>query len=160
MFEINLVCVGTLHEGYWQQACAEYVKRLTGRCRLTVTEITEQRLPSAPSPAQIAAGLDAEASKILPLLERSAFCAALCVEGGQLSSQLLAQRLSELMVHGTSSASFVIGGSFGLSQRVKQRADLLLSMSDMTFPHQLARVMLCEQLYRAFTILGGEKYHK
>lgn len=160
MFDVKIVCVGSAKEHYWEAACAEYRKRLTGRCRLNIMELAEERLPGAPSPAEITAGLNAEAARVLPFLEERAFSVAMCVEGRSLSSEQLAQKLAAVMLEGKSSAVFVIGGSYGLAPTVKEKASLRLSMSPMTFPHGLARVMLCEQLYRAFSINAGAKYHK
>lgn len=160
MFEISLICVGSLRESYWRDAFEEYRRRLTGRCRIDVHEIPEFRLPPDPSPAQIDAGLAREARRILPLMEHYTFRVALCVEGERLSSEALARRFSVRMANGASAAAFVVGGSYGLSEEVKQRVSLRLSMSDMTFPHQLARIVLCEQIYRAFSILDGGKYNK
>lgn len=160
MFEIRLVCVGGMKEPFWEAACAEYAKRLTGRCRFITVEIAAQRLPDRPSPAQIAAGLHSEAARVLPQMEHAGFSCALCVEGRQMSSETLADTLDHLMSQGVSSAVFIIGSSFGLDETVKQRASLRFSMSPMTFPHGLARVMLMEQIYRAFEINAGSRYHK
>lgn len=159
MLNIRVVCVGKLKETYWQDACREYAKRLGPFCRFSITEIGEARLPENPSQAQIGAALRAEGEKLL-----SAACGSttvsLCVEGRMLSSPQLAKEIEMLALTGHSSLSFFIGSSFGLSEEVKRSSMLHLSMSPMTFPHQLARVMLCEQLYRAFQISGNGKYHK
>ena len=120
----------------------------------------EERLPDAPSPAQIDAALEKEASRILDKIPRGAKLIALCVEGKALSSEALAQQVADWTVAGCSQLVFVIGGSFGLHPRVKAAAALRLSMSPMTFPHHLARVMVLEQIYRAFQILKGTRYHK
>ena len=157
---MDVIAVGKLGEAYLRQAAEEYEKRLKAYCRLTVTQIPEYRLPDAPSPAQIQRGLEEEGHAILEKLPRGAFSVALCVEGRQLSSPELARRLEELKSAGESRAAFLIGGSWGLDEAVKKKCRLLLSMSSMTFPHQLARIMLLEQLYRAFTISAGQKYHK
>ena len=159
MLKIDLICIGKLKEDYWRAACAEYAKRLSAYCHFTIKELPECRLPDKPSVAQILAALDEEAAKILEAAGRSAIV-ALCIEGGMLSSEQFAEKLDRMCVNGTGSISFVIGSSFGLSDLVKQKAALRLSFSPMTFPHQLARVVLCEQVYRAFQINTHGKYHK
>ncbi|MBR2732311.1 MAG: 23S rRNA (pseudouridine(1915)-N(3))-methyltransferase RlmH [Clostridia bacterium] len=160
MLNIQLLCIGKLKEDYLRMAAAEYQKRLGAFCRLTVTELPPARLPDAPNPAQIDAALEDEGRRILAQLPPRAEVIALCIEGKLLSSEALSERLQTLAVGGVSDVAFVIGGSYGLAPAVKQRARLRLSMSPMTFPHQLARVMLLEQIYRAFMIAGGGKYHK
>ena len=159
MLKCNLICIGKLREDYWRKACAEYEKRLRLFCRFSVLELAESRLPDRPSAAQIRSALDEEAGRIFAAAGTSAVV-ALCVEGEAVSSERLAERLRGAAVSGTSEISFVIGSSYGLSERVKRKAEFRLSMSAMTFPHQLARVMLCEQIYRAFQINGNGKYHK
>ena len=159
MLTIQLVCIGKLKESYWREACAEYAKRLSAFCRFSIAELPESRLPDAPSPAQIDAALQTEAEKILSAVGNAPII-ALCIEGKTLSSEALAHKIDSMAVNGASKLCFVIGSSFGLSDNVKRAASLCLSMSPMTFPHQLARVMLCEQIYRAFQILNHGKYHK
>lgn len=160
MVNIQLLCVGKLKEKHFSAACAEYVKRLGAFCKLTVTELPEERLPESPSPAQIDAALEKEAALLLAKIPKGAKLIALCVEGTPLSSEALAAQLEKWTVEGTSSLALVIGGSVGLHPSVKARAQLRLSMSPMTFPHHLARVMVLEQLYRAFQINLGTRYHK
>lgn len=160
MLSVQILCVGKLKEKFYSDAAAEYVKRLSGYCKLTLTELAEERLPESPSQAQIDAALQREGESVLSRLPKGAMVAALCVEGRLVSSEDLAQQLSDWMLTGRSQITFVIGGSHGLSPAVKQRAGLRLSMSPMTFPHHLARVMLLEQVYRAFKILEGSNYHK
>lgn len=160
MMTVTLLAVGKLKESYLREACAEYQKRLGAFCRLAVVEADEHRLPDNPSQAQIDAGLEAEADRLLRAIPQGAYTVALCIEGKELSSQGLSQKIQQAAVGGKSQVAFVIGGSFGLAPRVKAAADLCLSMSPMTFPHQLARVMVLEQLYRAFSIQAGNKYHK
>ena len=157
---MTVLCVGKLKEKFYADACAEYQKRLGRFCRLNVVELPEQRLPENPSPAEIAAALEREADAILEKLPRGGTVIALCVEGRELSSERLADTLARFASQGASQLTFVIGGSFGLAARVKARAELRLSMSPMTFPHHLARVMLLEQIYRAYQIQAGSKYHK
>lgn len=156
---IKLITVGRLKERYLTQGCAEYLKRLSAYARVQVIELDEARLPERASPAQIDAALATEGEKILEKAKGSALI-ALCVEGMLLSSEQLSQKLDTLEVQGHSTLSFAIGSSFGLSDAVKQAAALRLSFSRMTFPHQLMRLMLCEQLYRACSISAGGKYHK
>lgn len=159
MLSVQVICVGKLKENYWREACAEYGKRLQAFCRFSILELPESRLTENPSQAQIAAALNTEGEKILSAAGNGALV-ALCIEGKQFSSEQLAKRIDAMSVNGVSSVSFVIGSSFGLSETVKAKADVQLSMSPMTFPHQLARVMLCEQIYRAFQIMNHGKYHK
>jgi len=159
MLTVQILCVGKLKEAFWREACAEYTKRLQAFCRFSIVEIPECKLPDHPAEAKILAALKAEGIKILSATGNSAVI-ALCIEGKQFSSEQLAEKISSMSVNGTSAVSFVIGSSYGLSEEVKQSADIKLSMSPMTFPHQLARVMLCEQTYRAFQIMNNGKYHK
>lgn len=160
MFGIKLICVGKMREKHYIDAFREYEKRLTPLCRLEVEELAEVRLPDAPSPREIDAALEKEAEQILKRIPAGAWICALCVEGRQMSSERFAAQLRQLAVSGQSRAVFLIGSSFGLHARVKQAAELRLSMSEMTFPHHLARVLLAEQLYRACSINAGGKYHK
>ncbi len=160
MQHVTVLCVGKLKESYWRDAVAEYAKRLSAFCRFTVIEVDEERLPDAPSAAQIAHTLEEEGKRLLSRIPRDALTVALCIEGKTVSSEMLSARLSSWALDGKSHIVFVIGGSFGLSDEVKNAAALRLSMSPMTFPHQLARVMLLEQIYRAFQIASGGKYHK
>ncbi len=139
MIKIDIAAAGRLKEPYWEAACAEYAKRLGRYCKLTVAESAETTFPPV-SP--------------------SAFLVALCVEGERLSSQAFAQKLGAWQLSGVSRLCFAVGGSNGLPESVLRAADFKLSLSDMTWPHHMARAMLLEQIYRAFTILGGGKYHK
>lgn len=160
MFEITLLAMGRLKEKFYLAAAAEYEKRLQGYCRFRLIELPECRLPEAPSPGQIAAGLEKEAEIILEKLPKNAWFCVLTPEGKLLSSEKLAEKLEQVKLCGKSSACFLIGSSFGIAPRVKAAADLQLSMSPMTFPHHLARIMVLEQLYRAEAIQAGSKYHK
>lgn len=157
--KVNVICIGKLKESYWREACSEYAKRLGKFCSFSISELAEHRLPDRPSRAHIEAALDEEGNRLLSAAGDSAIV-ALCVEGKSLSSEQLAEKIGEYALRGFGSLSFLIGSSYGLSTRVKQSVDLQLSMSTMTFPHQLARVMLSEQIYRAFEILNHGKYHK
>ena len=160
MFSIRVIAVGKLKEKFYLEAVAEYAKRLKAYCRFELVELPEQRLPENPSPAQISDGLYKEGEQILGKAPKGAWLCVLTPEGKMLSSEQLADTLASVKAGGKSSACFVIGSSFGLDPAVKARADLLLSMSKMTFPHHLARVMVMEQLYRAEAIQAGSKYHK
>lgn len=158
MVHIDLICVGKLKEQYFAAAAAEYQKRLGAYCRLTITELPEARLSARPSEAETVAALADEAARMR--IPSGAALWALCIEGERISSEGFARRLEVAQNQGVSRFVFLIGGSHGLSEGIKLRADVRLSMSEMTFPHHLARVMLLEQLYRAFQISGGGKYHK
>ncbi len=160
MQRITLLCVGKLKEKFYAEAAAEYVKRLSRYCKLEIVELPEERLPEDPSAAQINAALAKEAEAIRGKLPPSASLVALCVEGRMRSSEELAQLLETWSNRGEKRLVFLIGGSHGLHESVKAQAWAALSMSPMTFPHHLARVMLLEQLYRAYQISAGTKYHK
>ena len=160
MIQVKLICVGKMREKYYTEAFAEYAKRLQAYCRLELLEIAEQRLPDRPSDREIAAALEREGQEILKAVPPDAFLVALCVEGKQTPSEGMAELIAARESSGKPKLCFVIGGSFGLSPTVKARADRKLSMSQMTFPHHLARVMLVEQVYRGFKINEGSQYHK
>lgn len=160
MQKVSILCVGKLKEKFYRDAVEEYSKRLQRFCKLEITELPETRLPEDPSPAQVRQALAVEAALIRERLPRGGAVIALCVEGKPCSSEELSRRMADFGVAGRTQLTFLIGGSFGLHPRVKQRADLRLSMSPMTFPHHLARVMLLEQLYRAYQIDTGTRYHK
>lgn len=160
MFAITLITVGKLKEKFYLDACAEYKKRLSAYCDFQILELPESRLPEGPSPAEIASGLDKEAELIFSKIPKGAWLCVLTPEGKLLSSEALAEKLKEVKLSGKSSACFLIGSSFGIAQKVKDKASFRLSMSPMTFPHHLARVMVLEQLYRAEGIQAGSKYHK
>ena len=160
MQRISIICVGKLKEKYLRDAVSEYSKRLQTMCRFEIIEVDEEKICDDPGETQIKNTLVNEGKRILSKIGRDTFVTAMCIEGSQMSSLKLAQLFADKAVRGISSMAFVIGGSYGLSDEVKKRADLRLSMSEMTFPHQLARVMLCEQIYRAFSINSGSKYHK
>ena len=160
MFDITLIAMGKLKEKFYLSAAAEYEKRLNGYCRFKILELPEVRLPEDPSPAEISAGLEKEAEMIFSKIPKGAWLCVLTPEGKLLSSEQLADKMKTVKLSGKSSACFLIGSSFGMSPRVKEKADFKLSMSPMTFPHHLARVMVLEQLYRAEAIQTGSKYHK
>ena len=160
MFDITLIAMGKLKEKFYLNAAAEYEKRMKGYCQFKLLELPEVRLPDNPSPAEIAAGLEKEADLILTKIPKGAWFCILTPEGKLLSSEALASKMQEIKLSGKSSACFLIGSSFGIAPRIKEQADFKLSMSPMTFPHHLARVMVLEQLYRAEAINAGSKYHK
>ncbi len=160
MLAVKLICVGRMREKFYTEAFAEYRKRLGAYCKFECVEIAEQRLGDDPTPGEIAAALEKEAAEIEKAIPADACLVALCVEGQEKSSEELAALVREREGSGRPRLCFVIGGSCGMSERVKARADLKLSMSRMTFPHHLARVMLAEQIYRAFKINEGSRYHK
>ena len=160
MLNVNIICVGKLKEDYLRAACAEYQKRLGSFCRLNIIELTPARLPENPNDSQIAAALADEGDRILAKISNSDAVFAMCIEGKMFSSEALSAEIDKLAVGGFGSVSFIIGGSHGLDPGVKSRAKIRLSMSPMTCPHQLARVMLLEQIYRSFMISSGGKYHK
>ena len=160
MQKVTILCVGKLKEKFYVDAVAEYTKRLGRFCKLDIVELAEERLPEDPSPAQIEAALAKEADAIRAKLPPSAFMIAMCVEGKLRSSEELARLMADSASRGGSHLVLLIGGSFGRHPSVKALAVEKLSMSPMTFPHHLARVMLLEQVYRAYQINAGSKYHK
>ena len=160
MFDITLIVMGKLKEKFYLSAAAEYEKRLKGYCSFKIVELPEHRLPEDPSPAEIQTGLDKEAELIFQKIPKGAWLCIFTPEGKILSSEEFAGKLKEVKNMGKSSACFLIGSSFGISQKVKDKADFKLSMGKMTFPHHLARIMVLEQIYRAEAIQAGSKYHK
>ncbi|MBE6530633.1 MAG: 23S rRNA (pseudouridine(1915)-N(3))-methyltransferase RlmH [Ruminococcaceae bacterium] len=159
MLCVKIISVGTLKEPYLRDAAAEYSKRLSSYCRLNMVQLKEVKLPDSPSQKEIAAALDDEAKMILSELSPRAYKIAMCVEGKQLSSETLAKKLDSISAE-HSEICLVIGSSHGLSDKVKSACDMRLSVSELTFPHQLLRIMLLEAIYRAFNINAGTKYHK
>lgn len=161
MIKINLITVGRLKEKYWRDAVAEYSKRLSASCKFEIIELNETKLPDNPSQKEIYSCLISEGNHMLTYIrQNNTYNIAMCIEGKQLTSQKLAERISECGLNGFSTINFIIGSSFGIADEIKKQANFKLSMSEMTFPHQLARVMLSEQIYRAFQIIGHTKYHK
>ena len=161
MLKINIICIGKIKEKYFSEAIAEYSKRLGAFCKSQIIELAEERIrDNNPNASQIDEVLKAEGRRIMLKISPSDFVAAMCIEGKQLSSEELSDKLDKIALSGKSTVDFVIGGSYGLSDEVKSRADLKLSMSRMTFPHTMARMILCEQIYRAFEISTNGKYHK
>jgi len=160
MISVKVICVGRLKEPFYTDAASEYAKRLGGYCKLDIIEIPEHRLPDKPSDTQIILALEKESEAVCSRIPAGHLIVALCVEGKEMDSFELAGFLADSAGHGASRLCFIIGGSHGLHISIKDRADFILSMSKMTFPHNLARVMVLEQLYRAFSINEGGKYHK
>ena len=156
----DIICVGKIKEKYFRDAIAEYSKRLSRFTKLSILEVSDEPAPEGASAAEEAQILKKEGDRLLSRLDDGAYKIILAVDGVKTDSPGLARRLHSVMVGGCSHIQLVIGGSLGLSPEVQARADLRLSFSDMTFPHQLMRVILLEQLYRAFKIMYNEPYHK
>ena len=155
---INFIVIGKLKEDYLRKACDEYIKRLSRYCSFEIHELNEYRLSDNPSEKEIANALSKEAEIIRKYAK--GYIIPMCIEGKQMTSERFSQKISTLAVDGVSNLVFVLGSSFGLADELKKQSDFRFSMSEMTFPHQMARVMLLEQLYRAFQIANGGKYHK
>lgn len=155
---INFIVIGKLKEDYLRNACAEYIKRLSRYCTFELHELDECRLSDNPSDKEIESALQKEAIQIKKYAK--GMIIPMCIEGKQLSSIEFSEKISSAGVNGFSTVTFIIGSSFGLSPEIKSMGNFKLSMSEMTFPHQLARVMLLEQVYRVFQISEGGKYHK
>lgn len=160
MQKIIIISLGKLKEDFFIKAQEEYVKRLKSLCNLKIVELEPAKLPSEPNLTQIEKALDLEAEKILKSLPTKSYNIAMCIEGKQTDSVALSEMLSKLSVTGNSTVCFIIGSSYGLSKKVKSFCDFSLSMSKMTFPHKLARIMLLEQIYRSCKISSGGTYHK
>ena len=157
---ITVICIGKLKEKYWTAAINEYSKRVKGYCSLDIIELKEARLPDKAGPAEELAVKEAEGEEILRKIKDNQYVITLEVKGKMLSSEKLAEKIETLGIDGQSNVVFVIGGSLGLSAAVSKRANFKLSFSEMTFPHQMMRVILLEQVYRAFKINRNEAYHK
>lgn len=158
--KIKIICVGKLKEKYLKDAIAEYSKRLSRFCSFEITELSDEKIPDNASLAEEEKVMEIEGEKILKCIASSDYVISLCVEGKQMSSEKFASALANLTLSGKSTIDFIIGGSLGLHRNVKKRSDMRLSFSEMTFPHQLMRLFLAEQIYRAFKINANEKYHK
>lgn len=157
---ITIVCVGKLKEGFYREAVAEYTKRLSRYCKLEIVEVADEKTPEGAGAAAVEQIKEKEARRILEKLRDDAFVCTLEIDGKRFSSEEFAGWMERLAVNGTSHITFAIGGSLGLHESVRKRSDLALSFSDMTFPHQLMRVILTEQIYRGFCIMNGTPYHK
>ncbi len=159
MLTVNIICIGKLKEKYLESAIEEYSKRLTSVCKFNIIELSEERLPDSPSETQIKKAVEAESNRILDKISKGDFVFSMCIEGKNISSQKLSEKLEKVSFD-HSVVDFIIGGSYGLSNELKVRSDFKLSLGLMTFPHQLCRVILSEQIYRAFQISKNTKYHK
>lgn len=160
MINIKIICVGKLKEKYLTQAVLEYEKRLKTMCKLEIVEVVESKTVDNPNQTQILQCLEQEGKNILKKISEREILIPLCIEGELLTSEQLAKKFEDITVAGDSKITFIIGGSHGICNSIKNKAKIKLSMSKMTFPHQLARVMLIEQIYRASSINLGTKYHK
>jgi len=158
--KITLICVGKLKEKYLSQGVEEYTKRLSRYCTLDIVELADEKTPDNAGEALEDIIKKKEGERILKALKEDSFCVALAIDGIMLSSEQLASKIDLLGISGTSHISFIIGGSLGLSDEVLKRADYKLSFSKMTFPHQLMRMILLEQIYRAYRIISNQPYHK
>ena len=158
--KITLVTVGKIKEKYLEQAIAEYSKRLARYCKLEILQVADEKTPEGASAAVEEQIKEKEGERILSQVREGSFVIALAIGGKMMSSEERAQKMDRLAVEGTSQITFIIGGSLGLSRKVLERADFLLSFSKMTFPHQLMRVILLEQIYRSYRIITGQPYHK
>jgi len=158
--KITVIAVGKIKEKYFTLAIDEYAKRLTRYCKLEIIELQDEKTPDNSSDATNLQIKAKEGDKILASIKEDAYVVALAIEGKMLDSVELSEKIETLGVNGTSHITFVIGGSLGLDNRVMNRADYKLSFSKMTFPHQMMRVILLEQIYRAYRIMGNEPYHK
>lgn len=160
MLNITIMTVGKIKEKYFREAIDEYKKRLSRYCRLNIIEVKDEPTPDNPSDREKEAVLEKEGARIEEKLPKNAYIVALCIEGKMQTSEELADFLQKTATEGYSDIAFIIGGSMGLWEEIKKRADLRISFSKMTFPHQLMRVILLEQIYRGFNISEGGKYHK
>ena len=159
MLTLKLIAMGTLKESYWRDALSEYEKRLGAFCRLEILQLKEERLGDRPSEGEIRPALEKEGERILDAIPPRAYRIALCVEGKQLSSEEMAEQLDRV-AQSNGELCLIIGSSYGLAERVKSQCHMRLSVSRLTFPHQLMRVLLLEAVYRGFNILKGTQYHK
>lgn len=160
MMNVQLIVLGKLKEKYMKDFSSEYEKRLSAYCKLTVTELEPVKLSDNPSQSEIDNALNKETQMITAKIPKNSYVFSMCIEGKQMSSEELSQKLDDVALSGKSSVVFIIGSSFGLSDEIKRMSDFKFSMSKMTFPHKLARIMLTEQIYRGFSISNNGKYHK
>jgi 23S rRNA (pseudouridine1915-N3)-methyltransferase len=158
--KITILCVGKIKEKFYRDAIAEYEKRLSRYCKLSFVEVADEKTDENASQAQINQVKEKEGERLLSAMKEDGYCICLAINGQMLDSVALSQKVERLGLEGKSSLYFVIGGSLGLSDAVLKRADYKLSFSPMTFPHQLMRVILLEQIYRSFRIINHEPYHK
>ena len=160
MLNITIIAIGKLKEQYLRDASSEYQKRLSTLCKLNIVELNPEKLSDNPSAKEIENALNNEAKKIIEKIPKGAKVYSMCIEGKQMSSEELSSKIEDIALCGKSNITFIIGSSFGLSDEIKKMSDFKFSMSKMTFPHKLARIMLTEQIYRAFSISNNAKYHK
>lgn len=160
MMNITIIALGKLKEKYMRDFCAEYEKRLSAFCKLQIVELNPKALSDKPSQAEIDAALSEEAKMIRAKIPQNAYVFSMCIEGKQMTSPEFSQKITDIGLQGKSNIVFLLGSSFGLDEQLKKESHFKFSMSKMTFPHQLARVLLLEQIYRAFQIASGGKYHK
>lgn len=160
MIKVNIIAVGRLKEKYLRDACDEYLKRLSAFSKTNVIEISEERCSDNPSPTELEQVKQREGERIISKIPKGSYVVPLCIEGVEMSSESFSKKLESAAVNGFGEITFIIGGSFGLSDEVKSLGNLKLSFSKMTLPHQLMRVILLEQVYRAFSISANTKYHK
>lgn len=158
--KIRIICLGKLKEKYLKDAILEYSKRLSRFCTFEILELGDEKIPDNASPKECQKILETEGEKIEKKLSRDSFVIALCVEGKKMSSEAFAKEIADITLKSKSTIDFIIGGSLGLDEKIKNMADLSLSFSEFTFPHQLMRLILTEQIYRAFKINSNEEYHK
>ena len=160
MMNVQFIVLGKLKEKYMKDFALEYEKRLSSYCKLAVTELEPVKLSDNPSQSEIDSALNKETQMIIAKIPKNSYVFSMCIEGKQMSSEELSQKLEDIALSGKSSVVFIIGSSFGLSDEIKKMSDFKFSMSKMTFPHKLARIMLTEQIYRGFSISNNGKYHK
>lgn len=160
MVSVTLIAVGKIKEKYLREALNEYAKRLSAYCKFEVVEVKDEKTPDSPSTREKQLVLEREGERISAKIPQGAAVVSLCVEGKQMTSKRFAELISGYSIRGISKIAFIIGGSFGLDEKIKALSDVRLSFSEMTFPHMLMRVILAEQLYRGFTITEGKTYHK
>lgn len=158
--KISIICVGKIKEKFYQDAIAEYSKRLSRYCKLSIIEVADEKTPDGCSTVMEEQIKEKEGDRILNALKGDEYVIALAIEGKKMDSVTFANKINNLGIQGTSHIVFIIGGSLGLDGRVLSKSDMLLSFSDMTFPHQMMRVVLLEQVYRGYRIINGEPYHK
>lgn len=157
---IDIIVVGSIKEKYYTDAIKEYQKRLRPYANVEIIEVDEYKIPNNASDQEIKIGMDKEMESILSKVKDKAYLISLAIEGKQISSKDFADKIMDLQVNGYPDVAFIIGGSYGMSEEIKRKSDMKLSFSKMTYPHQLMRVILLEQIYRAFRIIRNEPYHK
>lgn len=159
MISVSVICVGKLKEGYLRDGCAEYIKRLSAYSKVKVIEVAEEKASDNPSAAEIINIIEKEGKRIIDKIPKGSFVISMCIEGKEFSSPDFSEELEKISMN-NSNVAFIIGGSYGLSDEVKSLGKLKLSFGKLTLPHQLARMVLLEQIYRAFSISNHSKYHK